>query len=223
MSAAEDRDLFDRIDELSKSLFANRPDLIEQVQISVPRIEKRSTNRTFWRKPIVTTITVEDKHVVFSGVPVSPSVKVREYRCKPPVLQIYEQFYRLQASSSGCELSIWSLIIGYDGKVQKLLDYRSFPLRTVLRELPFVFNGGLRDHPTLSPTSWLATMRDSRIENDQVETNLQFWPPFVERMLQRLAGNTQIGEEHLRIPSAGDPDGKLYGMTPLVLPLPIEG
>ena len=66
-------------------------------------------------------------------------------------------------------------------------------------------------------------MRDSRIENDQVDTNVQFWPPFVERMLQRLAGNTQIGEEHLRIPSAGDSDGKLYGMTPLALPLLIEG
>lgn len=72
MSAAEDRDLFDRIDELSKSLFANRPDLIEQVQISVPRIEKRSTNRTFWRKPIVTTITVEDKHVVSQECPLAP-------------------------------------------------------------------------------------------------------------------------------------------------------
>jgi hypothetical protein len=65
-------------------------------------------------------------------------------------------------------------------------------------------------------------MRDSRIAHNQMDTNVQFWPPFVERMLQRLAGNTQIGEEHLIKPSAGDPDGKLYGMTPLVLPLPIE-
>jgi hypothetical protein len=165
-----DPDLLDRIDELSRSLFEKRPDLIELEEISVHRLEARSTNRTFWRKPIVSTITVKDKHVLFAGVPLSSSRKVREYRCKPPVLKIYDQFYRLQSSSNGCELNIWSVIVGYDGKVQQLLDHRSFPLRTVLRELPFVFNGGLRDHPTLSPTSWLATMRYSRIAHNQMDT-----------------------------------------------------
>jgi hypothetical protein len=81
----DDPDLLDRIDELSRSLFEKRPDLIELVEISVHRLEARSTNRTFWRKPIVSTITVEDKHVLFAGVPLSSSSKVREYRCKPPV------------------------------------------------------------------------------------------------------------------------------------------
>ena len=35
----DDPDLLDRIDELSRSLFEKRPDLIELVEISVPRLE----------------------------------------------------------------------------------------------------------------------------------------------------------------------------------------
>jgi hypothetical protein len=100
MIYAEDPQLLDRIDELSKSIFVNRPDLIEQVEISIPRIETRSTIRTFWRNPIVSTVIIEDKHVVFSGVPSVPQPRFvssdANHRCfksmssftafKPPIL-----------------------------------------------------------------------------------------------------------------------------------------
>lgn len=137
--------------------------------------------------------------------------------------QFYEQFYRLQASGAGCELRIWSVATDYNKKVEFLSDNCSFPLRRVLEELPFVYNGRLRDHHNLAPDSVFATVKKSRIERSQWATNVLFWPAFVENELQRLSGDIRVASRDRALePSSGEEDETLYGMNPVLVSLPIE-